>query len=54
MTYGFSPLLHFDIPLSEDLSETVSKAVTHFRCLVDGEILEDEFQKIVCLRTEEG
>ena len=43
MTYGFSPILHFELPLSEEMDEIVEKAKNNFKCSMDGDIIEDEY-----------
>jgi hypothetical protein len=53
-TYGFSPILNFEISQSEDLSELLQKATGHYKCQLDGDVTEDTYLKIACLRLEEG
>jgi hypothetical protein len=36
------------------MQEIIKKAKTNFKCSMDGEVVEDEFLRIACLRTEEG
>ncbi|CDW87885.1 UNKNOWN [Stylonychia lemnae] len=53
-TYGYSPILNFEIPQSEEFIEVIDKAKLHYKCQLDGDIQEDNYLKIVCLRMEEG
>jgi hypothetical protein len=53
-TYGFSPILNFELSQGEDMTELLEKAATHYKCQLDGEVVEDSFLKIACLRMEEG
>jgi hypothetical protein len=36
------------------LQDLIKKAQLNYKCNIDGSIMEDEFSKVVCLRTEEG
>jgi len=36
------------------MADVVDKAKLNFKCQLDGSILEDEYIKIACLRTDEG
>jgi hypothetical protein len=53
-TYGFSPILNYEIPQAEDMSELLQKAQTMYHCSMDGDVVEDNYLKIACLRMEEG
>ena len=53
-TYGYSPILNFELGLGEDFTELLQKASTHYKCQLDGDVVEDAYLKIACLRMEEG
>ena len=36
------------------MAELLQKASTHYKCQLDGEVIEDTYLKIACLRMEEG
>ena len=40
--------------INTDLAEIIQRAKHDFACELDGEILEDEYLKIACLRTPDG
>ena len=58
LQYGYSPILNFEIHQNQDLEEIVEKACdkknSQFRCHLDGDIIADEYLKIVCLKLEES
>jgi hypothetical protein len=53
-TYGFSPILNFELAQGEDMQELLQKAQSSYHCHLDGEIVEDTYLKIACIRMEEG
>ena len=53
-TFGYSPILNFNIGISADLDELIGKAQEEFDCQLDGDVVEDEYMKLVCLRTPDG
>ena len=53
-TFGYSPILNFDIGQSTNIEELIEKATNDFDCELDGEMLSDEYLKLVCLRTPDG
>ena len=48
---GFSPMLLFQV---EDLQQLCERAKEEYKCEMDGDIVEDEYLKIACLKTECG
>ena len=46
--------MNFELPQAEDISELLSKACSSYHCSLDGEVVEDQYLKIACLRMEEG
>ena len=56
--YGYSPILSFEINVNEDLDKLVEKACnpknSDYRCHLDGQIIQDEYVKLACLKLEEG
>lgn len=53
-TYGFSPILNFELSQGEDIQELIQKATSGYHCQLDGDVVEDTYLKIACLRMEEG
>ena len=53
-TYGYSPILNFEMGQGEDLQELLQKASTQYKCKLDGDVVADQYLKIACLRLEEG
>ena len=53
-TSGYSPILNFDLPEHTNLTELTERAQKDFECELDGEIEEDEFQRVVCMRSPDG
>ena len=50
-SHGFSPMLSFEVA---DLQQTVERAQKEYECQIDGEVVEDEYLKLACLRTQCG
>ena len=53
-TFGYSPILNFDMGINTNLDEIIQKAKNEYACELDGNILEDEYLKIACIRTPDG
>ena len=53
-TFGYSPIMNFDMGVNTDMNEVIMRAKRDFACELDGEIIEDEYLKIACLRTPDG
>eukprot|EP00347_Sterkiella_histriomuscorum_P023391 403334813 len=54
-SYGYSPILNFELTQSEDFEEILQKAQTSYNCTLDGEpINDDQYMRIACLRLDEG
>ena len=53
-SHGYSPILNFSIGQNADIDELVEKAKQDFDCQMDGEVMEDEYVKLVCLKTPDG
>ena len=53
-TFGYSPILNFSLGSAANIDEIVEKAQADYDCNLDGEIIEDEYLKLACLRTPDG
>ena len=53
-TFGYSPILNFDIGSSANIDDLIEKARSDFDCQLDGDMVYDEYMKLVCLRTPDG
>ena len=53
-TFGYSPILNFNLGSASDIDELVQKAKSDFDCDLDGQIVQDEYLKLACLRTPDG
>ena len=53
-TFGYSPILNFAVGSGLNLDELVERAKNDYDCDLDGDILEDDYLKLVCLRTPDG
>ena len=53
-TFGYNPILNFNIGANANVDELIAKARDDFDCDLDGEILSDDYMKLVCLRTPDG
>jgi len=46
--------LNFNVGSNADIDELIAKAKDDFDCDLDGDMLADDYMKLVCLRTPDG
>ena len=46
--------MNFNIGANANIDELIAKARDDFDCDLDGDILSDDYMKLVCLRTPDG
>ena len=53
-TFGYCPILNFSLGVNTDMDQLIMKAKSDFDCVLDGDVIADEYIKLACLRTPEG
>ena len=53
-SYGYSPILNFELGANESFAEAVELARNNYECELDGDVVEDKYMRLACIRTPDG
>ena len=53
-TFGYSPILNFNLGSNANIDEIIARAKDDLDCELDGDVMADDYMKLVCLRTPDG